>query len=422
MTRFPSFPKTSALLVTLAFPSTSSAAEGLRNLPSSAQAQGMTGGSIALTNDPSVVRLNPASMLDLDRTTTQFTVAGYYGRTDYESSTGRKNSLNSELIPVPSFNTVWRPDADSRWAFGFGVNAPYGLSGKWPRQGTFQFLAPYEEELAFISLNPAVAFQATDSLSIGFGLEVVYSTLTLSQDYPWGLVTGSAATPAGGSDFDADGWGLGAYLGANWEPAEGHRLSLTARIPMSINYSGDFEIDNVPAPLSGAFSESSEFKTDLEYPGSIALAYRYEVNDRLRIGLQYEWIQNSTHDDIPINVGSNQALFTGAESIVLDWKDSFSAGIGVEWDVNDRLTLRGGYYFSESPISNETFTPAVALSDRNLLSVGATYRFSPDCQLSLSYINSIFDDRNFQNNQQPGFNGNYEINWQAVTTSFTYAF
>lgn len=396
------------------------AAEGLRNLPSSAQSQGMVGSNIALGRDPSVGRLNPASLLDLDRSAVQFSLTGLYGRTDYESPTGVRNSVKREWIPAPAFHLVHRPASDSKWAFGLGINAPFGLALEWPREGSFQFTAPYESDLKYLTFNPAIAYQATDALSIGFGLDIAYSSLNFKQDYPWALATMDPATPGGGAEFDGDGWGLGAYLGINFEVTAKQRLSLVARLPVEIEYSGDYRIENIPAGLGGTFSPESDFNSDITYPGSIAFAYKYELNDRVRFGAQYEWIQNSSQDDIPISVGVNQPLYLGNERLPLDWQDSYSAGIGGEWDASDKLTLRAGYLFSESPIRENTYTPAIPSSDRHMFSVGATYDFNDQMSLSVSYIQTIFDDSEIESNVQPAFLGDYEVNWQAVTTSLTY--
>ena len=94
--------------------------------------------------------------------------------------------------------------------------------------------------------------------------------------------------------------------------------------------------------------------------------------------------------------------------------------MGGEWDATDKLTLRAGYLFSESPIREITYTPAIPSSDRNMFSVGATYEFNDQVSLSVSYIQTIFDDTEIETNLQPAFLGDYEVNWQAVTTSLTY--
>lgn len=82
--------------------------------------------------------------------------------------------------------------------------------------------------------------------------------------------------------------------------------------------------------------------------------------------------------------------------------------------------MRAGYLFSESPIGENTYTPAIPSSDRHMFSIGATYEMNDQMSLSVSYIQTIFDDSRIERNLQPAFLGDYEVNWQAVTTSLTY--
>lgn len=404
-----------ALLTSAAF-----GAEGLRNLPSSSQSQGMIGGKIALSDDPSVVRLNPASMSDVDGNAAQLTAAAILGENDYRSASGASDSLVDRWIPLAAFNGVWRPAAESPWTFGFGTNAPFGLSGEWPRDGLFKYNAPYEEELIYLALNPAVAYRFNDRLSLGVGLEVVYSKLELKQDYPWSLVTTIPGTPDGSTDFEADGWGLGPYLGANWSPAEKHRLSLVARLPVEVEYSGSFNLRNIPGPLGDVFSPESDFRTDITYPGSIALGYRFDPGDRIRFGFEYEWIQNSVHDDVPLRVGANQPVFAGSDELELNWSNSYTIGTGLEWDALPDLTLRAGYLYSKTPVGDRDFTTAIVASDRHILSAGGTYEINDHVELSLSYIYSFFEDRTVLGNKNSIFDGDYETHWESLTTSFTY--
>ena len=73
--------------------------------------------------------------------------------------------------------------------------------------------------------------------------------------------------------------------------------------------------------------------------------------------------------------------------------------------MNENLTLRAGYLFSESPIGTNTFSPAISLTDRHMFSVGRTYHINDNVSLSVSYINTIFKDANIDQNIQPAFLG-----------------
>ena len=67
----------------------------------------------------------------------------------------------------------------------------------------------------------------------------MYGRLEIKQAYPWSALGIPAAD--GEVALDGDGWGVGGYMGVNWEIAKGHRLAVVGRLPMKVTYEGDFE-------------------------------------------------------------------------------------------------------------------------------------------------------------------------------------
>ena len=65
------------------------------------------------------------------------------------------------------------------------------------------------------------------------------------------------------------------------------------------------------------------------------------------------------------------------------YRDTYSMALGAEYDVDDRLTLRAGTMFDESPITDEYRTTRVPDGDRTWLSVGASYDINDTFTASL---------------------------------------
>ena len=140
--------------------------------------------------------------------------------------------------------------------------------------------------------------------------------------------------------------------------------------------------------------------------------------DRLSIGVDFEWIQNSTHDDLPLNIGANQALISTGAALPLNWDDSISVGIGGEFDLTEQITLRAGYLYSDSPINARTYNPSVPADDRHMISVGVGYEWdNKSIDFAYSYI--TMDSSNIAGNVQAAFNGNYRYHWDILTLSYT---
>ena len=392
-------------------------AEGVRTLPDTAEAMGMAGGRLILLDDASVVRTNPATLTDIDESTLTVTFQPWHGKTDFTSATGVQDSMVNPWKLTGSLYYA-TPVSDTLSA-GLGISAPYGVTINWPRQGAFRYSGAYDAVLQTIAINPAMGLKINDKVSIGFGLDIYRSKLRLEQKFPWSLVTATPGLPDGDMVFDGDGWGIGGYFGVNFDVGDRHHFAVTGRLPVSVDYEGQFDLNNIPA--AGLAAPFSPFTSEIEHPGSVAVGYAYDVNDRLSVGVDFEWTQNSTHDDVPLGIGINQPLLGGANSVPLAWDDNISIGIGAEYEVTENLTLRAGYLYSDSPMNQRTYNPAVPADDRHIISVGVGYTWGQNT-IDLAYSLLTMDSTDIRGNVNPAFNGNYDYDWDILTISYTRRF
>ena len=315
------------------------------------------------------------------------------------------------------------PIIPGRVAFGMGVSTPFGMASKYPKEMDvgLRYALPYESRLLAVDFTPAVAFKVADSLSVAFGLDVIYSQLTLGQIYPWGTLPGLAGSPDGEVQMKGSGWGLGAYLGINWEIAEGHRLAFIGRLPVTIKYGGRFETVGMPGALLGAgFTSTSSFESDMTFPGSIGLGYGVDVTDRLTLGFDFQWSANSSHDDIPLAIDNNQALLPTNRAL-LGWRNSIDLGFGASYELSSVWSLRCGYLFSENSQEAVNYTPAVAVNDRHVFGLGVGWRGKRE-SIDLSYAYVFNPTRTISGAAQPAFDGRYKHQWHVISLSLTHRF
>lgn len=392
------------------------AAEGVRLLPAAGDSVGVFGGGLTLVDSPSVTTLNPASLTKIHDTTTQVTYQAYHQKTDFNSPFGFQDST---ILPVKHAGSLYiaTPVNDTLTA-GLGITSPFGISLNWPREGAFRYTGAYDAVLQTMAINPAFGLKINDDVSIGFGLDIFRSKVRLEQRFPWALVTG-VPVPDGNLVFDGSGWGLGGYMGVNFDLGDKHHVAITGRLPVDVDYEGDFEVNNIPAP--GMALPMTPFTSEVEHPGSIGIGYGYDVCDSFRIGFDAQWIQNSAHDDLPLNIGLNQPLLGGATAIPLDWEDSYTFGTGFEYDLTECLVLRVGYQYADSPMHSGTFNPSVPADDRHTASIGIGYTWGCNT-IDLAYSKLFMANTDVRGNVQPAFNGLYKHDWDILTLSFTRRF
>lgn len=395
--------------------------ETLGTLPDSATALGMSGGRYANLKDPSALHSTPANIADFTRTEAQLNYQLWYGDITFkQAQSGESISMRDPWKMLGSFHFV-QPIIPGKLVFGLGVTAPFGLDSQWPKEGPLRYLIPYEATLVTFDINPVIAFKPVENLSIGVGLDIMYSRLELKQFFPWSFLAPGLPLADGVSHFEGDGWGLGAYAGITWTIAPRHRFSLIGRLPLEIDYEGAFHVSEMPAFLEGSgFTSRSDFKSNIRFPGSIAAGYGFDVTDRLTIGVDFLWAFNSSHDDVPLDIDNNQALL-GRTGLLTDWQDAITIGTGLQYRINDAWTVRAGYMYSEASQKDANYTPSVPSNDRHLITFGVGYQ-GEHHSLNLGYSYSYFPTRTVVGALEPAFDGEYEMGWHVLAASYSYRF
>src|SRR5262245_61999686 len=151
-----SFPSLSLCLVMVAvllsLQPTAALALGFR-IPNQDPASTARGNAFTATADnPSAIYYNPAGITQLQGHNAQLGFHVISVNSTYNGPGGYKAESESEIQPVPQFYYT-RTLEDSRWSYGLGVYAPFGLSIEWPDNVSFSKTA-IEGDLMTVSVNP----------------------------------------------------------------------------------------------------------------------------------------------------------------------------------------------------------------------------------------------------------------------------
>ncbi len=392
-------------------------ANGFRNPPSGAISLGMTGGKVAFSEDPSAVTVNPANLADFDSSGLMASLTMVHSRAEFTDLSGASVKTRDPFKWLPNAHAVWVLE-DSPWTTGLGITTPYGQSTVWPSDGLFRYSAPYFAELAVLDINPTVARRINDRIAVGAGVSVMYSELDIKSVVPWWGIMGQPPSPAldGNVRFNGDGLGVGANIAMTIDLTEHQRLALTYRSAFNIDYEGDTRVSEIPPPLQGGVAGRSDFDTTIRFPSVVALGYGIELSDTVRLGVDIEWIEFSRYKTLSLDAGDNNAAGFG-QDIPQDWKDSWTAGLGVDWAVSPLWVLRASYLFMESPIPTRTVAPTLPDADRHLVAVGCTYSWG-DSAIDLAYAYSIFDDLDINGSESTSYNGSYDLSSHLLQVSY----
>ena len=401
--------------------------EGFRNPPAGTFGLGRAGGRIAHVDDSSAVTQNPANLTALKESEVQFSPSIVYMGVDFASTAAPGRAATTEAPWKILPNAFWvMPLENKDIAIGLGITAPFGLSVDWDETssafapgGVLRYTAPHYDELMTINFNPTVAYKLSETLSVGVGLDVMWSQLTLKQFYPWALWGGAGD---GNLKGEGDGFGVGGNIGLTWKITERQTLAVTYRSQMNVNFEGDMTIDNIaPFAAASGVTPRSDFSSGIDFPNMVAVGYGIKVTDTIRLETDVEWIQFSRFKSLDVNLGNNNILLAGANSIPQNWRDTFTIGIGGDWAFAEHWVVRAGYQYYQSPVPDSTFSPTIPDADQNVFTIGLGYKTGPH-SFQIAYGADFYDKRTIPSTANPAHNGTYDVTVHLFSLAYALSF
>ncbi|NBC49183.1 MAG: long-chain fatty acid transport protein [Gammaproteobacteria bacterium] len=256
-----------------------------------------------------------------------------------------------------------------------------------------------------LGLSLAYSREVVDGLSLGVAALLGYQTIEVkgvgafqgfTQTFTQSMLasrTMSAVSPSNLSDNGKDSsWGYGFQIGGLWEVNPMLSVGASYRTKM---YMGKFD------DYSDLFAEGGDF--DIPAVGNIGIAVR--PNDRLAFALD---VQHIWYSDIPAIANDNDlatkcdlnAAFGqpsapgstydsryclgGSKGAGFGWDDMTVLKLGVQYALNDALTLRAGYSHANNPIdgSQVAFNALAPATIEDHFTLGASYRVRDNFELT----------------------------------------
>jgi long-chain fatty acid transport protein len=311
------------------------------------------------------------------------------------------------------------------WA-GIGVGAPFGLTTEWDSGWVGRFHA-IKSEVMTVNINPSVAWKINEMFSVGGGINAMYidAELTQSIDYsviaaspgfPGGLANVTAATCSGAGPgpancegqvkIKADDWGWGWNLGAMINFSPNTRVGLTYRSEVKQKLGGDVSFSNRPTTAAfAAATPNSGVNAEIKLPASFSVAVAHAM-DRWQFLADYTWTGWDSIQDLSIyRSGTPQCCLS---SVPLNFKNSWRAGLGVNYQLNPEWKLRGGVAYDTTPVQDAFRTPRLPDQDRTWLSIGAQWIVSKQLAVDFGYAYLFIKDASsnlpsVETNQPSGF-------------------
>lgn len=330
---------------------------------------------------------NPAAITTIDATTLDISLQLMAPTTDLSSSilegsfgTGNpsttlsgKTSSSAGPFPIPAAGFVLRP-RESRWAFGisaFGVGG-FGVdyeasnpvaAGSNPiayPQSTGGFGA-INSSFALFQVAPTVAYKLTDKLSIGVSPTVNVGMLEVN---PFPAAAPDQSGYPAGNQTEAVGYGF--QVGLHMQDVNDFNFGVSLK---STQYFNDYEFED----------GTRKFAFGMDYPMILSAAVGYSGLDRFEFAVDVRYIDFENTDGFDSYGFDQFGAVTG-----FGWNSIVVAALGVQYEVTEKLPIRVGYSYNESPITDDmafynVASPAIV---QHHISGGLTYRFTDKLGIS----------------------------------------
>ncbi len=233
-------------------------------------------------------------------------------------------------------------------------------------------VGPVYSKLAIMQLVPTAALQLTERLSVGLAPTVVMAEAALD---PNAFATPTAPFTYPPATHSRTHWGMGFQAGMYYETDSQWRFGASYKSPQWIE---DFTFLTAPA---------SHVSLKADFPAIVSLGASYYGLSRTvwAIDLRYVDYSNSDLFGFPAGYDATGA-WTG-----LGWKSVFSVSTGVQYELNDCLTVRAGYFYTQNPISDADtfFNIASSAIYQHIISAGATWHLTDRVGLSIAYLHAF---------------------------------
>ncbi|SMO42847.1 long-chain fatty acid transport protein [Saccharicrinis carchari] len=301
-----------------------------------------------------------------------------------------------------------------RLVAGLGINTPFGNSLAWKEDWDGRYLIQ-DISLRAIVVQPTLSFKISDKLGFGAGAMIVFGGVDLNKALPLMGPDGEAHVNINGTTTSF-GFNAGLYYQAS--DALSFGLDYRSKVAMEME-GGDADFFVAPG-LSAAFPAKNKFDAELPLPANLTLGAGYKVNNKLTLAADLQYVFWDAYQELVFDFQQNTPqLFDSYNP--REYKNTMIYRLGAEYLFSDKLIVRAGAYFDETPISDEYLNPETPGMNKVGMSLGASYFLNDKWSVDASflYITGMERDAGYQ---PANFYGTYNSRAIIPGIGITYAF
>lgn len=457
-----------ALVCIAILPLSKIAAEGYQVNGQSAKQGGMGNAGVALKLGAESLHFNPAGLGFMDKTIDLSAgVSAIFSSAEFSQDGYKHEADNDPSTPIYFYGGFKIYDFFSA---GVSVNNPYGSAMNWGTNWAGSALIQ-DISLKSFSVQPTVAFKIGDRLSLGAGMMVMFGNFSLSRALiPAGKLEGLRALaamnptlgaaiiptldkfkdiPAASATLEGDaGVRVGINIGAMYDINDKITLGVSYRSKVkmkvkegyaTMNYANETELNQLAAIVNPVLAgipgmeknqiiipplDQGTFTAELPLPSNVTAGISYKPTNRLILTGEVQFVGWSAYDELNVSFYQGALNYYNIDA-PKKYENSRIYRLGGEYATTDRLDLRLGFYFDESPVKDDYLNPETPSMNKLGMSAGLSFRplerLSVD--FSFAYITGFGRDGSYTDALSGDkFEGHYKVSAINPTIGLSYSF
>ena len=385
-----------------------------------AMAMGHTG--VAVINSAELAFFNPAGLVYLENRLNISVGASaifadvIFQNSDLNISSETDNSLGTPISLYGSYRV------NDHLALGLAVYTPYGSSVAWPTDWAGSHLVN-EISLAAIYIQPLVSIKISDMFSIGGGPIYAIGSVNFNRN------AGSSLTDLDGnrSNIEIDDSGVGSWgwsVGAMFNPTDKFHFGFNYRSEMIVkSEDGEATFSNFPNAPAFPANETTSFTSELPLPAELSVGLSYQFHEKWLFAFDINRQFWDVYESLDVNFGNGQV-----SNNPRNYKNSSAYRAGLQFDATEKITLRTGIYYDESPVQSGFFAPETPRNDSVGFTGGLSVAITTNLAIDASFFYLRFEeiDESYDFVREPGattdssFGGTYKSSAFAPGLGITY--
>jgi long-chain fatty acid transport protein len=261
-------------------------------------------------------------------------------------------------------------------SFGLSVDVPFGLMTNYGKSTALRYVSTMSS-VKVIDIGPVLSFKLSDNIAFGFGPDLQIMHGEFDQVGTNGVIEWD-----GDGINRADDTGYGMHAGMMYDLSDATRFGLSYHSQVvhhltgTSSFSGPLVREALEIP-SGEIT-SKRAKVNITLPPYTALSAYHKLNSDVALMGSVIYTQWSTLQNLVLqNVAGIQDLEASTNVIVTipqHFRNTYSLSLGADYFATDKITLRGGLGYDQTPVSNIYRNVQMPDNNHYAVAVGGHYQ------------------------------------------------